>query len=72
MTPAEVEQKNNELQRSKRLDIPFGNYDAQEEGSFHCSPATRFGHLSDTSKKAKRTSAVSAEHYIRNKVFVSR
>jgi hypothetical protein len=39
---------------------------------FYCSPATRFGHLSDTSKKAKRTSAVSTEHYISNEVFVSR
>src|SRR5215831_20889920 len=28
-----------------------------------------FGHLSDTSKKAERTSAVSPEHYIHNKVF---
>src|SRR5215467_4663130 len=30
-----------------------------------------FGRLSDTSKKAERTSAVNPEHYINNKVFVS-
>jgi len=38
---------------------------------FFCSLRKTFGRVSDTSKKAERTSAVSPEHYTPNKVFVS-